>query len=212
MKIILTAIDARLAAAWSKFCADIDCVVVHQGSILDVQCDAVVSPVNSFGFMDGGVDALYFEHFGSQIEEQVRLAILNRHYGELLVGQADIVETGRASPPFLIAGPTMRVPMALGRETINPYLATRAVLRLATHGLFADGPFAGQRISDHVRVLAFPGMGTGVGRVSAEVCAKQVRTAIVEHLEGRISLPSSWAEASERHQLLYTDRPTRLQY
>ncbi|MFE0755560.1 hypothetical protein ACFW16_16490 [Inquilinus sp. NPDC058860] len=25
-------------------------------------------------------------------------------------------------------------------------------------------------------------------------------------------MPKSWAEASERHQRLYTDRPTRLQY
>jgi O-acetyl-ADP-ribose deacetylase (regulator of RNase III) len=212
MKIILTALDARLAAAWLKFCGDLGGVEVHRGSILDIQCDAVVSPANSFGFMDGGIDALYFEAFGSQIEERVRLAILTRHYGELLVGQADIVETGRSSSPFLIAAPTMRVPMALGRETINPYLATRAVLRLASHGVFADGPYAGQRIADQLRVLAFPGMGTGVGRVPAEVCAKQVRTAIVEHLEGRVRLPSSWAEASERHQLLYTDRPTRLQY
>jgi O-acetyl-ADP-ribose deacetylase (regulator of RNase III) len=212
MKIILTALDARLAAAWLKFCGDLGCVEVHQGSILDVQCDAVVSPANSFGFMDGGIDALYLEVFGPQIEERVRLAILTRHYGELLVGQADIVETGHLSQPFLIAAPTMRVPMALGRETINPYLATRAVLRLTSHGVFADGPYTGQRIADHLRVLAFPGMGTGVGRVPAEVCAKQVRTAIVEHLEGRVRLPSSWAEASERHQLLYTDRPTRLQY
>jgi O-acetyl-ADP-ribose deacetylase (regulator of RNase III) len=212
MKIILTAIDARLAAAWLKFCGDIDCVAVHQGSVLDIQCDAVVSPANSFGFMDGGIDALYVEVFGPQIQDRVRWAILTRHYGELLVGQADIVETGHPSPPFLIAAPTMRVPMALGRETINPYLATRAVLRLISHGSFADGPYAGQRIADHLRVLAFPGMGTGVGRVPAEACARQVRAAIVEHLDGRIRLPSSWAEASERHQLLYTDRPTRLQY
>jgi O-acetyl-ADP-ribose deacetylase (regulator of RNase III) len=212
MKIILTAIDPRLVAAWSKFCGDIECVEVRGGSILDVPCDAVVSPANSFGFMDGGVDALYFEAFGPRIEEAVRRAILTRHHGEILVGQADIVETGCPNPPFLIAAPTMRVPMVLGRDTINPYLATRAILRLASHGLFADGPHKGQRIADHVQVLAFPGMGTGVGRVPAETCARQVRTAIVEHLEGHIRLPSSWAEASERHQLLYTDRPTRLQY
>lgn len=211
IKIILTAVDPGLVVAWSKFCGNLDCVELHRGSILDVQCDAVVSPANSFGFMDGGIDALYFDVFGAQIEEQVRRAILTRHYGELLVGQADVVETGHPSPRFLIAAPTMRVPMALGRDTINPYLATRAVLRLASHGLFADGPHTGQRIADHVRVLALPGMGTGVGRVPAETCARQVRTAIVEHLEGRVSLPSSWAEASERHQLLYTDRPTRLQ-
>jgi hypothetical protein len=39
-----------------------------------------------------------------------------------------------------------------------------------------------------------------------------MRIAIDEVLLGRQRMPTSWAEASERHQLLYTDRPTRLQY
>lgn len=129
----------------------------------------------------------------------------------LLVGSADIVETGDARIPYLITAPTMRVPMVLGAETIVPYLSTRAVLLLVQHGTFPEGPLAGQPIAQHVRVVAFPGMGTGVGRVPAEVSAQQVRTAIDEHLLDGFRLPTSWAEASERHQLLYTDRPTRLQ-
>jgi O-acetyl-ADP-ribose deacetylase (regulator of RNase III) len=42
----------------------LDFVTVHQVSILDVACDAVVSPANSFGFMDGGIDAVYLSLFG----------------------------------------------------------------------------------------------------------------------------------------------------
>jgi hypothetical protein len=58
VKLILTAAEESLAEAWATFCGDLDFVSVHHGSILDVECDAVVSPANSFGFMDGGVDAL----------------------------------------------------------------------------------------------------------------------------------------------------------
>ena len=68
VKLVLTAMDAGLAKAWSSFCEDLDCVTVHRGSILDVECDAVVSPANSYGFMDGGIDALYVDevwHRGS---------------------------------------------------------------------------------------------------------------------------------------------------
>ena len=36
--------------------------------------------------------------------------------------------------------------------------------------------------------------------------------AIDDVLLGQYRMPRSWAEASERHQLLYTDRPTRLSY
>jgi len=38
-----------------------------------------------------------------------------------------------------------------------------------------------------------------------------VRKAIDDFVLGGYRLPRSWAEASERHQLLYTDRPRDLQ-
>lgn len=59
MEIILTALDGPLADAWSTHCGGLDFVKIHRGPIFDVKCDAVVSPANSFGFMDGGIDRLY---------------------------------------------------------------------------------------------------------------------------------------------------------
>jgi hypothetical protein len=59
--------------------------------------------------------------------------------------------------------------------------------------------------------VALPGLGTGVGRVGPGTCARQVRAALDDVLLGPHPMPRSWAEASERHQLLYTDRPRRLQ-
>jgi O-acetyl-ADP-ribose deacetylase (regulator of RNase III) len=211
MKIILAATAPSLASAWSRHCAGLDRVTIHHGSILDVACDAMVSPANSFGFMDGGIDALYMDAFGSAVQDRVRHAILSRHHGELLIGNADIVETGDDRARYLIAAPTMRVPMVLPEDTVNPYLATRAVLLLLRHGRFPDGKLAGQKISGHIGVVAFPGLGTGVGRVPAEIAARQMRAAIDDHRRAKARLPTSWAEASERHQQLYTTRPGRLQ-
>src|SRR4051794_40598373 len=121
MNIVLASIEPSLAAAWETFCGDLDFVSVHFGDILDVACDAVVSPANSYGFMDGGIDALYSRHFGWGVEERLQKAIRERHHGELLVGTAEIVETGDEGIPYVIAAPTMRVPMVL-RESVNPYL------------------------------------------------------------------------------------------
>jgi O-acetyl-ADP-ribose deacetylase (regulator of RNase III) len=195
-----------LAVAWRRECGSLEGVEMHFGSIFDVQCDALVSPANSFGFMDGGIDALYTDRFGWEVQARLQRRIASRHHGELLVGAAEIIETGHPPTPFLIAAPTMRVPMVLGSRTVNPYLATRAVLLLVEHGSFSDG----SRIADRVCSIAFPGMGTGVGRVPAAVCARQMRKAI-EELRSGFTFPDSWAEASERHQLLYTSRPKRLQ-
>ena len=208
MQIILAALKSSLAKAWTSLCGDLDFVKVHQGSILDVQCDAIVSPANSFGFMDGGIDSVYMDYFGSEIQLKVRRQIFDHHHGELLVGAATIVETSDEHIPFLIAAPTMRVPMFL-HESVNPYLAARAVLLLIKHGKFLAGQYEGKRISDYVKVVAFPGLGTGVGRITARICACQVRAAIDDVVLERYQMPQSWAEASEKHQLLYTASPRR---
>ncbi len=86
MKIILCAVEASLTEAWRRFCGDLEVVTIHQGSIFDLSCDAVVSPANSFGFMNGGIDLLYSQYFGWHVQERLQQAIKTRHYGELLVG------------------------------------------------------------------------------------------------------------------------------
>ena len=211
MKIILTAVENSLARAWKEFCGDLDFVEIHQGSIIDVECDAVVSPANSFGFMDGGIDAIYMSYFGYEIQQTVRRQIYDFHNGELVVGKVDVVETNHEKIPFLIVAPTMRVPMILN-DTVNPYLAARAVFILISQGKFLSGSFAGDEISKHIKTVAFPGLGTGVGRVGFNTCAHQIRQAIDDILLEKYQMPQSWAEASERHQLLYTDKLKRLQH
>lgn len=201
MKIILCAQDKELAEAWQSECGDCDLVAIHQGSILDVDCEAIVSPANSFGFMDGGLDAVYRRHFGDEIQRVVRQQIHKYHQGELIVGAADIVETGNEHIPFLIVAPTMRVPMVL-RNSVNAYLAARAVFILCLHGCFKKGPYAGQKVSKVVDTVAMPGLGTGVGQIGAKVCAVQVRQALNEILYEKYAMPESWAEANKRHRLL----------
>ena len=210
VEVILTSTSHDLSEAWRRFCGEYPGVRVHDGSILDVQCDALVSPANSFGFMDGGIDALYLKRFGSDLQEKVQAMIRGTHGGELMVGNADIVETGDSTVPFLIVAPTMRVPMVL-RDTVNPYLAARAVFRLVRQGVFGHGRHSGRSVGELIHRVALPGLGTGVGQVSPNVCAHQVAQAIEDVLLERYSMPRTWAEASERHQQLYGRRVRRLQ-
>jgi O-acetyl-ADP-ribose deacetylase (regulator of RNase III) len=210
VQIILTAVDQPLADAWHRFCGDLDGASVRRGSIFDVHADALVSPANSFGFMDGGIDALYTQRFGRRMQQRLQALIRERYHGELLVGAAEIVHTDDPSFPFVIAAPTMRVPMILG-DSVNPYLAARAVFLLIRHARFADGPFTGETIRSVIKTVAFPGLGTGVGGIGPNTCARQMRAAIEEFVLGRASFPSSWADAQTRHQLLYTDRVRDLQ-
>ncbi len=206
LTIVLTAIHDDLEAAWRSVCGDLPNVEIHRGDIFATAADAVVSPANSFGFMDGGIDAIYTRVFGRGVQTRLQARIRERHFGELLVGAADIVETGHASIPYVIAAPTMRVPMIL-RDTVNAYLAARAVLILIAAGRFDDGA----PIRARVRRVAFPGLGTGVGQVPAELCARQVRAAIEDITLGQRRFPETWHDAQTRHQRLFRDRVWDLQ-
>jgi O-acetyl-ADP-ribose deacetylase (regulator of RNase III) len=187
MKIVLTSVEDALTNAWRLQCSDLDFVEVYHGSIFAVPCDAVVSPANSFGLMDGGIDYHYSEYFGWDLEKRLQQIIHTKYHGELLVGQAEIVETNHAKIPYLLSAPTMRVPTVL-RDSVNPYLAARAVLLLIKYGTFTDGT----PISERVQTVAFPGLGTGVGKIGPMMCATQMRQAIDHVLLGKRQAPGTW--------------------
>lgn len=201
LQIKLTGIDHALTEAWQRWCGDLPFVTVHHGSIFDKPSDAIVSPANSFGFMDGGIDRLYLEWFGQSIQDRVQTQIRQEHAGELLVGAATIVDTKDETIPFLIAAPTMRVPMALD-STVNPFLAARAIFLLIRDGTIPSGKHTGEPVRNHVKSVSLPGLGTGVGRVSPVQCSKQVRAAIEDVVMDKLNFPETTSQIRKRHDRL----------
>lgn len=178
----------ELHDAWTKYLSDLDFVSIHQGDILKEPTDCVVSPANSFGYMDGGLDRLYTNYFGKVVQDSLQYQIQSYYNGELLVGNAVLVPTNNYKIPYLISAPTMRLPTRLDEKTDNPYLAMRAIILLIKQGTFRF-PI------DVVKTISIPGLGTGVGGVSAEKCAAQVRRAIDDHWLGKFKFPTKYQEA-----------------
>lgn len=205
MHLVLADINDSLYQAWQVAFEGVEAVQLEHGSIFDVACDALVSPANSFGYMDGGLDLRISQFFGWHVQERLQTRIRERHFGELLVGAAEIVETDHSKIPYCISAPTMRVPMILGKESVNTYLAARAIFLLVQHGHLADG----RPIREVVQTVAMPGLGTGVGKVPPKVCALQMRVAYEQVLNEKFDFPTSWQEAMYRHQRLYTDNNLR---
>jgi len=173
LDLVLCAVSEELATAWEEAARGRPTIRVHRGSVLDVPAHAVVSPANSFGFMRGGIDAVYSRTFPS-VEAGVRSAVLAYHGGELPVGEALIVPTEVIAPAWLIVAPTMREPSeTLAPDTVHPFLAARAVFRLWREGVLDNG----MPVSAVVRTIAMPGLGTGVGQVQPAVCARQLAAA-----------------------------------
>ena len=147
------------------------------GSITETGADALVSPANSFGFMDGGIDLLYSQTIGWHLQKRVQEAIQRDHDGELLVGQALAVPTDHDRWPWLISAPTMRIPGPI--DSVAVYLSTRAALR--------------QAITKGWSVV-MPGMGTLTGRVPPDAAALAMRKAY-DHAITPQPFPKSFMDA-----------------
>jgi O-acetyl-ADP-ribose deacetylase (regulator of RNase III) len=158
--------------------------VAHR-SILDRPVDAVVSPANSFGFMDGGVDWAYLQFFGMELQTRVQMVIRLEKFQELLVGSAVVVPTYHESIPFLIVAPTMRVPKII-TDPADVMLATRAAVRCAAWDF-------------RFKHIAMPGMGTGCGQVRPDIAVRAMRAGIKAGLRDTPRRPLSWREAQEWH-------------
>lgn len=135
-------------------------VACSDGDILTVASNAIVSPANSYGLMDGGIDAVYSSFFGPRLQVAVQEAINRRPDGHLPIGASLAVRTGHERIPFVIVAPTMQTPEEV--QSANCYRAMRAILRL-----MRAEPEIG-------REVFCPGLATGVGRVPPAEAAEQM--------------------------------------
>lgn len=154
-----------LVSEWQAQFTDCPAVKVLAGDYFQQPADAMVSPANSFGIMDGGLDLAIRDQLGFEVERRIQERIVDKYHGELPIGCAEIVETDSERWPYMISAPTMRVPENIA-FTINPYLAFRAIL-LAVENFNRE---RGKAVIDSV-------VCSGVGQVSESRCAKLMRAA-----------------------------------
>lgn len=198
MKIQLIDRNIEMCKQWDLDFKTCDDVLIHHGDFFSLKTDCVVSPANSFGYMDGGLDLIISKKLGWQVQSKLQKQIQDKYLGELLVGQAELIETENVDVPFCIAAPTMRVPLIL-ENTVNVYLASKAIFGLLKN-------------EKRIETITISGLGTGVGRLPFNVCAKQMKQAYNDVWLNKSTFPNSWHEAQKNHQLLYSNQYRDLQY
>ncbi|WP_079709788.1 macro domain-containing protein [Paraliobacillus ryukyuensis] len=168
-KYILIATDEfiydRLKTEFNKF----DNVEIHAGIFENLDnIDCLVSPANSFGLMNGGMDAAITRYFGNQLQERVQEYIMKEFYSEQPVGTSFIINTQNENIPYLAHTPTMRIPQDISK-TENVYSAMRATLiETERH--------------KNINTVAIPAFGHGAGRVHAKDVAYQMAKAFMQIL------------------------------
>lgn len=161
---------------------DLQAHVGNPWNDLQTETDAIVSPANSFGFMDGGIDHYYIKVLGEELGIEVQKIIKTSYPNGLLIGQAFLVSTSSDKVKNLIVAPTMRVPRPI-TDLNDVVLASRAAMSVA--------------LQYNLQSVAFPGMGTGVGNVPFDDAARAMLKGIKEALNPP-PFPTSILEAYNR--------------
>jgi O-acetyl-ADP-ribose deacetylase (regulator of RNase III) len=141
-------------------------ITLRQGDITREETEAVVNAANSSLWMGGGVAGAIKRVGGGEIEEEA----VKR--GPIPVGEAVVTGAGKLPCKYVIHAAVMGPDLGTDEEKIRA-ATKKSLLRAEELGL---------------KSIAFPALGTGVGRFpyskTAEVMIREVR----EHLTGESSL------------------------
>jgi O-acetyl-ADP-ribose deacetylase (regulator of RNase III) len=186
-KLYLIDSKPELCEKWRQVFSSYPEVEVLNGDYFQKSTDAIVSPANSFGIMDGGLDLAIRNELGFQVETDIQEVILNKYHGEMPIGTAEIIDTNHDRWSYMIAAPTMRVPENIA-FTLNAYNAFRAIL-------IAINSFNESEPKRTIKSLVCSGLGTGIGSMEPVKCAGQMRAAYK-----LINEPARICSFSEIHQ------------
>jgi len=141
-------------------------IEVYRGDITQLKLDALVNAANNRLWMGGGVAGAIKRAGGKEIEaEAVRK-------GPIPVGEAAVTGAGRLKAKYIIHAVVMGQDLNTDAEKIRQ--ATRnSLLRADELGL---------------KSLAFPALGTGVGRFPLDECARIVIGEVLNYSAGKTGL------------------------
>lgn len=176
MQIYLLDINKGMTDAWHKYFDSSNVVIVNEDfkTFMDshTYIEAIVSPANSFGLMDGGYDKAITDYFGKQLMKDVQDTIMRDWCGEQPVGTSITVpivqrliykqiDDEKILPcnPLLIHTPSMRTPEQIVDSRIVYQCMRTTLIEASRQGV------------DSVVIPAFGGL---TGRVPYDVIAKMM--------------------------------------
>ncbi len=165
----VTLCDPReeVISSWNRFFGEKRPEVkIVQGSIFDQPGDALLLPGNSFGFFDAGLALEVLEKWGWDLQDLTRNELKESYFGELLVGQAIVIEA-TADRPAVIYTPVVRT-KSLAEAGLPVYLASRGALRAAKK-------YNDQNPDKKIKSITIPSMACQKGELDPLISARQIR-------------------------------------
>jgi O-acetyl-ADP-ribose deacetylase (regulator of RNase III) len=189
-KLVLMDVNREIYEQFLHYFSDTENVEIHHKPFQELnEFDCIVSPANSFGLMNGGLDKYLVEFFGKEVEDKVQQHILDCYAGEQPIGTSFIIETNHPKHPFLAHTPTMRIPERIN-GTDNPYLAMKAMLLAIKHH--------NRTHEKKIHSVACSGLGTMVGGFPASLAVQQMRIAF--DVVNKPNHHQDWITAVDHHE------------
>lgn len=177
LQLILTTTQRELLDSFARNFEGLPNYRIHQGFYQELRKhDAVVSPANSFGLMDGGFDLVLTHRFGEQLMKRVMMHIDEHYLGEQPVGTAFVIETGHPDNPWLVHAPTMRVPELVAGTDVAYRSTWASLIAIHNHNKQAD-------TDKQIKSVVFTGMGAGCGEIPPESVGQQMALAWARYHE-----------------------------
>ena len=185
MKIYFIDIEKSMILSWKKyFGEEKDVEIIHtdfESFMREYQVEAIVSPANSFGLMDGGYDLAISNWFGDDLQKKVQKYIVDNYFGEQIVGTSFITDIP-GSNNRLIHTPSMRIPDRIEDISVV-YQCMRSTLMVA--------------LKNSVESILIPAFGCGTGMLKEDDVARMMHFAYKQIMNPPKEL--SWDYAYSTH-------------
>lgn len=158
-----------------------------------IKADCLVSPSNSFGLMDGGIDKSISD-FYPQVIDNVSKVLDDNFHGDQPIGTCVLVDTGKningGDGVILAHAPTMHIPRDVS-DSDNAYWSFKAVLcEIAKYNRNSGR-------KRQIKTVLTTGMCTGFGYMKPEISAKQMKLAYT-HVYQEPPIKHDWISANNR--------------
>ena len=176
IQIHLIDINQNMTNIWENFFKNIPNVYIHNTDLhtflnQNQNIEAIVSPANSFGLMDGGYDKAIIDYFGKGLMEDVQKSILLKWYGEQpictsitvpITNRTIVDNIGNRKYAVLIHTPTMRTPEVITDSKIVYHCMRSTLIEAMKQG---------------VKSIVVPAFGGCTGQVDKRELANMMRLA-----------------------------------
>ena len=136
-------------------------IIILKGDITELEVDAIVNAANTDLKLGAGVAGAIKKKGGDSIQRECD------KIGSISVGEAVITGGGNLKSKFVIHAAGMRPGEGVTEESL--YESTLNSLKRAEE--------------NGIKTIAFPAIGTGVGGLSADICAEVMINAVINHVD-----------------------------